>query len=182
MVQAAGQAYRELQGHACGGHRHPPPCSLPPQSQLLLHGQSVHPFMVHGEALALQQDLGEPPIAKPSPGRRQLAQSLPQTWIFDPCAADTGMSPDVPSLARRRHRSETTASERITPTACLCICASLPLFCDHRLQCSFVQQQFGYGDTASSCRFSSLQLPQSPRLAHFHPAALPPSTDTGSRV
>jgi hypothetical protein len=38
--------------------------------------------MVHCEALALQQDL-EPPIAKPSPGRSQLAQPLPQTQIFD---------------------------------------------------------------------------------------------------
>ena len=44
------------------------PCSRGPSSSSLLHVQSVHPFMVHCEALALQQDL-EPPIAKPSPGR-----------------------------------------------------------------------------------------------------------------
>src|SRR5271169_1898030 len=45
--------------------------------------------MVLGEALALQQDL-EPPIAKPAPGRSQLAQPLPQPRIFHP-------SPPIPA-------------------------------------------------------------------------------------
>ena len=76
---------------------HPPSSSLPPQSQLLLHVQSVHPFMVHREALAFQQDL-QPPIAEPSPGRSQLAQPLSQTRIVDP-------SPPI-QVAKNRYASQ----------------------------------------------------------------------------
>jgi hypothetical protein len=46
-----------------------------------------------------------------------------------------------------------------------------PLFCDHRLQRSFVQQEFG--DGVLELVVLLLQLPQPFRLTHFHPAVLP---------
>src|SRR5258708_34729430 len=79
------------------------------------------------------------------------------------------MSPDVPSLARRR-----VAPKPQLPSASLpppaSASAGLPLFCDHRLQRSFVQQQLGHG--VLQLPVFLLQLSQSPRLAHFHPAVL----------
>src|SRR5882672_11224305 len=100
---------------------------------------------------------GSPPVRASAPANADLR----------PFAADTGMSPDVPSLARRR-----VAPKPRLPSASLpppvSASAGLPLFCDHRLQGSFVQQQLGH-DVLQLPVFL-LQLPQSPRLAHFHSA------------
>jgi len=126
----------------------------------------IHPFMVHCEALALQQDL-EPAIAKPSTGRRQLAQPLPQTRVFDP-------SPPIPACRPRYLHQPAGASLRNHSFRAHHFhrlplhLSGLPLFCDHRLQRSFVQQQLGHG--VLQLPVFLLQLSQSPRLAHFHPA------------
>ena len=100
-----------------------------------------------------------------------------------PFAADTGMSPDVPLLARRR-----VAPKPRLPSASLLLPASasagLPLFCDHRLQRSFVQQQFGHGVLQLpvfrlQCRASGPRSPPSPEFRL--PAVKPPPRDPWAR-
>src|ERR1019366_6846506 len=87
-----------------------------------------------------------------------------------PAAADTDTSHDESGLARRR-----VALRPLLPSAALpppaSAAAGSPFFCDHRLQRSFVQQQFGHG--VLELVVLLLQLPQPFRLTHLHPAVLP---------
>ena len=77
-------------------------------------------------------------------GSRPVRAAVLATADLPPCAVDIGMSPDVASRAGRR-----VAPKPLLPSASLpppaSASAGLPLFCDQRLQRSFVQQQFGHG-------------------------------------
>src|SRR5208282_2082248 len=102
-------------------------------------------------------------------GSQPARAAAPANADRRPFAADTGRSPDVPSPARRRVAPKPwLPSASFPPPASAS--AGLPLFCDHRLQRSFVQQQLGHG--VLQLPVFLLQLPQSPRFAHFHPAVL----------
>src|ERR1017187_3426967 len=87
-----------------------------------------------------------------------------------PAVADTDTSPDESGSARRR-----VARRPLLPSASLPLPAfaapGSPFFCDHRLQRSFVQQQFG--DGVLELVVLLLQLPQPLRLTYLHPAVLP---------
>ena len=92
-------------------------------------------FMVHGEALALQQDLGAADSQIRRRGRRASSRNRSaQTWISTP------MQPPIPQhVARCAFTSPQARSLRnrqlpdagITPNRLPPASAGLPLFCDH---------------------------------------------------
>src|ERR1019366_489425 len=128
------------------------PASPPRTVGTPVYGSPRNPLVAAGSsAVGSRTVAGSQPVRAAAPANADLR----------PCAADTGMSPDVASPARRR-----VAPKPLLPSASLpppaSAAAGLPLVCDHRLQRSFVQQQFGH-DVLQLPVFL-LQLPQAPRL------------------